>query len=289
MKKNVILVVNPISGATDKSEIIEAVLHFAENAGLNVVPFFTSGENDIAKIQSIYELHKPERIIVAGGDGTIKMVSEALQYQDIILGIIPAGSANGLALDLGLVLTLEENVDIAFQNHFIELDAITINGRMSIHLSDLGLNAELIKNFESSAIRGKIGYALQTVSTLVENESPFIVKISADNRELISEATMIVIANCKMYGTGVVINPNGDMNDGKFELIVLKNLDLVVFWQFLTGNIPVDSEDIEIISCEKAFIETDFPVNFQMDGEYCGRGTKFDVKILRKQIKVAIP
>jgi diacylglycerol kinase family enzyme len=53
---------------------------------------------------------------------------------------------------------------------------------------------------------------------------------------------MIVIANSKKYGTGVVINPNGVMNDGKFEIIILKNLDLVVFGKIITGNMPLNQK-----------------------------------------------
>jgi len=288
LKKNVILVVNPISGGVDKSEIIDEVIHFSESKGLNAVLYTTSGENDVAKINVLYETHKPERIIVVGGDGTIKLVTEAIQERDVILGIIPAGSANGFALDLDLMLTLEENLSIAFQNNFIELDVIKINGKISLHLSDLGLNAELVKNFEKSTIRGKIGYALHAFTTLMDSDDPFVANILTNNQDITCEATMIVIANSKKYGSGVVINPNGVMNDGKFELIVLKNLDLVVFWQIITGDISIDSEDIEVISCEKAIIKTNFPVSFQMDGEYCGTETKFDIEILHKQIKVAI-
>jgi diacylglycerol kinase family enzyme len=58
---------------------------------------------------------------------------------------------------------------------------------------------------------------------------------------------MIVIANSQKYGTGVTINPNGAMDDGKFELVILKNLDLVVLGKIISGNMPLDSVDVEII------------------------------------------
>ena len=79
------------------------------------------------------------------------------------------------------------------------------------------------------------------------------------------------------------------MNDGKFELVILKNLDLFVFGKIITGNIPVGSEDVEIISTDKATVTTNVPVSFQIDGEYCGAETKLDIHILHKQMKVAIP
>src|SRR5204862_6451813 len=98
-----------------------------------------------------------------------------------------------------------------------------------------------------------------------------------------------VIANAKKYGTGVVINPNGLLNDGKFELVILKNLDLIVFVKILTGNIPLNSDDVDIISTDMATIITDTPTCFQIDGEYCGFEKELDVKILPHKIKIAVP
>jgi diacylglycerol kinase (ATP) len=63
--------------------------------------------------------------------------------------------------------------------------------------------------------------------------------ISFNNELTEYKARMIVIANSIKYGTGVVINPNDIMNDGKFEIIILKNLDLVVFSKIITGNTPL--------------------------------------------------
>src|SRR5690606_15024666 len=158
-----------------------------------------------------------------------------------------------------------------------------------LHLSDIGLNAELIKNYENSNIRGKLGYAIQSFNTLRDQETPFIAKIKVNDIEIIAEAKMVVIANAKRYGTGVTINPFGKMDDGKFEIIILKNLDLVLFGKIITGNMPLNSEDIEILSAEKALITTNIPVHFQIDGEYYGEVQRLDIKMLKKQMKVAVP
>lgn len=288
MKKNIIIVVNPVSGAVEKKEIVDSTLLFAKNENLESILYETSGKKDVENIKNLYNIHKPERIIIIGGDGTIRMVAEAIAKEDVILGIIPAGSANGFALDLDLQLTLEKNLEVAFLHQFMEVDIITINGKISIHLSDLGLNAELIKNYEQGEIHGKWGYALNTITTLFDSGEPFTAKIKANNETFGYVARMIVIANAKKYGTGVVINPNGVMNDGKFELVILKNFDLIIFGQIISGNMPSDPDDVEIISTDKATIELDAPVSFQIDGEYCGTETKLDIKILHKQLKIAV-
>ncbi|CAI2766854.1 diacylglycerol/lipid kinase family protein [Flavobacterium collinsii] len=289
MKKNILFVVNPISGDLDKSDLIADVQEFATTHHFDLEVYETTGKNDQKKVQALYNQYQPERIVVAGGDGTIKMVAEAMEQFDIIIGILPAGSANGLSVDLNLPDTIEENLKIAFLHHYIEMDMICINGKKSIHLSDIGVNANLVKNYEESNLRGFWGYALQAYSALKESEEPFVATISANNETVEHTARMIVIANSQKYGTGVIINPNGAMNDGKFELVILKSLDLLLIGKIITGNMPIDSDDIVIISTDKATIKTDYPVNFQIDGEYCGAQTDLEIHILHKQMKIAIP
>jgi len=289
LKKNIIFVVNPISGDLDKSDLIEAAQEFAATNQFDLEVYETTGKNDQKNIQSLYSQYLPERIVVAGGDGTIKMVAEAMEQQNVIIGILPAGSANGLSVDLNLPATIEENLKIAFLHHYIEMDMICINGKKSIHLSDIGLNADLVKNYEASNLRGFWGYALQAYTTLVDSNEPFVATITANKKTVQHTARMIVIANSQKYGTGVTINPNGAMNDGKFELVILKNLDLLLIGKIITGNMPIDSGDVVIISTDKADIKTDYPVSFQIDGEYCGAQKSLEIHILHKQLKIAVP
>lgn len=289
MKKNILFIVNPISGDLDKADLTAQVQEFSGSNNINLSLYETTGENDIKNIQQLYLEKNPERVVVAGGDGTVKMVAEAMEEQDVIIGILPAGSANGLSVDLNLPSSIEENLPIAFFNPFIEMDMICINGKKSIHLSDLGLNADLVKNYEESDVRGFWGYALQAFSTLKDSEDPFTATITANNTTVRHTARMIVIANSQKYGTGVVINPNGSMNDGQFELVILKNLDILLIGKIITGNMPIDSDDVVIIPTDQATITTNRPVNFQIDGEYCGAQTHLDIHILHKQMKIAIP
>lgn len=282
------MVVNPISGDVDKAQFVEAVSFFAKKENLELILYETIGEGDVVKIRELYKEHQPERILVAGGDGTIKMVAEAIEKHDVILGILPAGSANGLSVDLNLPITLEENLEIAFYGKYIEIDMIAINGKKSLHLSDIGLNADLVKNYENGETRGMWGYAVQAYTTLKDLQDPFEATITANNQTITCVARMIVIANSQKYGTGVIINPDGQMNDGKFELVIIKNLDLIVFGKIITGNMPIGSDDIEIISTDSATIKTNIPVNFQIDGEYCGAKSILEISILHKQLKVAV-
>lgn len=288
MKKNILLVVNPISGDIDKTDLIDIVAQFTAIKNRNFILYETQGAGDILNIKKLYHELDPERIIIAGGDGTIKMVGEALEHDDVIFGILPAGSANGLATDLGLPASIEDCLDVIFKDKFMEIDMVEINGKKSLHLSDIGLNAELIKNYENGTIRGKLGYAIQAISTFMDREEPFRALIEVNQMRIECEVRMIVMANSQKYGTGVVINPTGVIDDGKFELIILKNLDLFVLGQIIAGTAIVEPENIEIISTDYAKITTSRPVNFQIDGEYCGTETVLNIRISPSKMKITI-
>jgi len=289
-QKKFLFVINPISGGSDKTALVDATKDFAAKENIEIILFETTGNDDEKQIADLYEKHKPERVLVAGGDGTIKMTAEALEHIDVVLGVLPAGSANGLSVDLNLPSELEEILQIAFHGDYMEMDMVIINGKKSLHLSDIGVNAELIRKYEEGSIRGKIGYALQAINTLANLEEPFHVTVNADGRTIETEARMVVIANTQKYGTGVTINPIGIMDDGKFEIVILKNLDLSIISKILAGNIIVTTgEDVDIISAKEALITTNFPVCFQIDGEFCGEEDRLEVKILHKQMKVAVP
>ncbi|MFL9830579.1 diacylglycerol kinase family protein [Flavobacterium sp. ST-87] len=287
-KKNVIMVVNPISGGVNKAGLIDQVSHYAKYLNINLYCFETTGIDDLEKLRDYYQQFHPERVIIAGGDGTIKLVAEALEQYDVIFGILPVGSANGLATDLGLTKTQEENIAIAFEDSFVEIDYIMINDKMCIHLSDLGLNADLIKNYEKSAVRGKVGYALQIFKTLMNAGKSFHVSIKNDEQLIETKAQMIVIANSQKYGTGVVINPIGIMSDGKFELIILRKITFSVFFKIVMGKIPISSGHVTVISTDKAMISINKPTSFQIDGEYCNKETQLKIAISTKKLKVAI-
>jgi len=289
MDTKALFIVNPISGGSDKTEIKNAVENYAAEHGINLYVFETTGENDEEKTTELFKKHKPSRVIVAGGDGTVKFTAETLGHEDVIIGFIAAGSANGLAADLDFPSDLTEQIDIAFGNHTIDVDMICINGIKSLHLSDIGLNAEMIKRYEDGAIRGKLGYAIQALNTLTTSEGPFRAKITANGETIETEAKMIVMANSQKYGTGVTINPSGKMDDGIFEIVILKNLDFSVISKFVMGNIPLESGEVKIIATDSATITTDVPVHFQVDGEYCGEETHLDIKILHRQMQLAVP
>src|SRR5690606_29152308 len=182
MKKNghILLIVNPISGNTNKKGIIEMLE--SQLSGIPVKKYETTGKKDGKKVRRLIKKYRPKRILIIGGDGTIKLVAENLKHHSAILGIIPAGSANGLARDLDIPTSPKRYVPIALGNKTREIDAISINDQFCLHISDFGLNAELIKKYEESNSRGKFGYFINSISTLYDTNMPYDFKVKANGK-----------------------------------------------------------------------------------------------------------
>ncbi|MDT0651591.1 diacylglycerol/lipid kinase family protein [Autumnicola edwardsiae] len=287
--KEILLVVNPIAGDIDKKEMVEDFKAIAARINTEVFIYHTKGERDIEHVKNIAKERKPVRIVAAGGDGTIKLVAEAIRGMDITLGIIPSGSANALALNLNLPKNLEEQINVALGEHYLNIDLISLNDELGLHMSDLGINAELIDNYESSSFRGKFGYLLQTIPTLIQSKYPFEFIIETENCTTTENGVLLAIANASKYGTGAKVNPKGKLDDGIFEILIFKNLDILEIMKTLRNEVNLSPEFLKILQLKKARISCKEPVAFQIDGEYRGEVNTVDVKILSEKIKIAVP
>lgn len=288
-EKNILLVVNPISGNLEKEDLIVMVEEKTSSLKQVLTIMETTGEDDEERIKSIINEIQPIRVIVAGGDGTVLTIAKCIYDTDIVMGIIPAGSANGLAVNFNIPDTLEKQIEVAFSECFLKIDALFLNDKMCLHIADLGMNAELIKNFESSGIRGKFGYFLQTIPTIFKSDSPYEFEIETSEGVFKETGILLAIANANKFGTGATINPNGKMTDGLFEILIFKKLDFIEILKTLQDNPEMSSEFMETYSTDKATIKSKKEVPFQIDGEYLGLHSEIKVKIEKQKINIALP
>ncbi|MFC6861071.1 diacylglycerol/lipid kinase family protein [Zunongwangia atlantica] len=286
--RNILMVVNPISGGEEKDDLIKEVRRAVEQNNCKFHLFKTKGENDIKKIKAEIDKTSPERVLVVGGDGTVKIVAEALFDKDLPIAIFPAGSANGLALNLGIPEKRKQQIEVALGDNFTSLDVLQINDELCLHLSDIGLNAELIKNYESASIRGKFGYLMQSIPTLIKSKYPYEYEVEVNGETFYHKGIMLAIANCTKYGTGAKINPEGKHDDGKFEIVIFKNLDITEILGTLREDVKFDPAFAETISTEQAIIKCKKPIAFQIDGEFIENTQKIAVKIAEKDLKIAV-
>ncbi|MGM0390438.1 MAG: diacylglycerol/lipid kinase family protein [Bacteroidota bacterium] len=287
--KKVLLVVNPISGALDKFELIKKIELEVKGIDADLKIFQTTGEDDLLNLEKRIQELKPCRIIIAGGDGTIKLTAEALKERDIAVGIIPAGSANGLATNLHLPVNIEKQIKIALSDTFKKIDIILIDDEYCLHMADFGINAELIGKYSESNIRGKLGYILNSIPTLLESEYPFEFEIEVNNQTFKKEGILLAIANANSYGTGANVNPKGKIDDGYFEILIFKHFDIFKILKTLRNEVDYDPEFMETISTKEAIISCTSPVAFQIDGEYLGRKESIRAKMLPTKLSVAVP
>lgn len=287
--KHILFIVNPISGDKNKENLIHLVGNELKVKKIELTLYETKGEGDEKEIQNILNENTIVRVFVAGGDGTIKMVADAILDQNIPLAIFPAGSADGFALNFDIPPTIEEQLKVGLKNNIFRIDLVKIDEHISLYLADFGVNAELIQNYDNALWRGKIGYLMQTIPTLVNSKHPYQFEITAGNKKMQVEASLLSIANCRKYGTGACINPNGVMDDGKFEIIVFKSLNLIEIVKTFTNQSELDSDFADTYSVSSATISCEIPVPFQIDGEYLGELTEVEISILKKALQFCVP
>lgn len=284
-----LLVINPISGGSDKVDIIKDIQEIALKQQATLEVYQTTGDDDENHIKNLIEEKAIDRILVAGGDGTIQLVAKAIEGLNIPIGIIPAGSANGLASNFNLPETLEDQVKLIFGDHFIDMDVISVNGHLCVHIADIGINAHLIKNYEDSSLRGKLGYALQTIPTLIESDLPYHFSINITGETIQKEGIMIAIANANQFGTGAVINPEGKMNDGIFEVLIFKKFNVIDILKTLSETSERDPEFVESFATKQVTVHCDKKVHLQVDGEYLGEVDTIEAQIEPSKIRIMLP
>ncbi len=231
----------------------------------------------------------PLTIIAVGGDGTVTMLANIIAGSDVVLGILPAGSANGTAKELGIPENAIEALRIILNNKTKNCDLIKINEiSYCLHPSDVGLNAQLIKHFDEGKLRRKLGYALVILKTLWHREK-MQVAVKVNNTEVRRDAFMVVLANGTRYGTGAVINPEGSLNDGLFEVIIVKKLSPGALLKTLFNPRVFNPKNIEIIKSTSVKINMRRRMHFQIDGEYQGKIKHVAARICPGILKIIVP
>ena len=287
MNRDLLLVINPVSGTIDdKSETVALIKEKLEDQDIRLRVWETSGDGDQAKIRKLVQEEQFDAVLIGGGDGTIKMVVEAVLESKHTVGIIPLGSANGLATSLG-ISNLDAAIEAIVDSKEINMDAIKINGELSLHLSDFGFNASLIKKFEDGGERGMLSYFKSSVAQLFDVK-PYRFELVVDEKVEQIEAKMLVIANGNRYGTGALINPVGQINDGLFEIIALDPAgldDLVrISIALFRGNLN-EMESVKTWQASKAEIRNLDGADFQIEGELLGKVEGVRIEVLDQPIR----
>jgi len=281
-----LFIINPGSGShsINLKEVIS--IHF-EQKQIETDLFELPDDCSLDKIKAKISESNADKVIAVGGDGTLKLVAECLLNSEIPIGIIPAGSANGMAKELGIPTDITDALNLLETGEAKKIHVVKLNDEICIHLSDLGFNAYLVKRFDSLQERGMWGYAKATWHALW-NHKRMDVELKLKNEIVKSRAAMVAIANATMYGSGLKINPDGKLDDKLFEIILVKDYSYLEILKIWITKLPFNPKKIEIFQTDEVKIFSKHKAHFQIDGEYIGKVNTVEAKILPAAISVIV-
>lgn len=288
MSDTLLFVINPISGGKQKKDHQAAIQDYFQKLPHKIEFFLLNSKNDEEEFDKRIKQLNPQKVVAVGGDGTVGMVAKKILGTDMQLGIIPAGSANGMARELNISQSIDEALNTVEKGIVRKADAICINNEICLHLSDIGINARLIKYFEEGDRRGILGYAKVALKALLRKQNIRVI-IQAKEKEIKRDAFMVVLANASKYGTGAVINPQGDLYDGLFEVVIIRQLGIATLLKAWLRPQSFDPKKIEVIQAKAVHIETHRKVHFQVDGEYKGKVQIVEAEILPGELNIVLP
>jgi diacylglycerol kinase (ATP) len=288
-RQKLLFIINPVSGGKEKHNREAEIRSYFKDTKHTIEFYLLNGETDRISVQHHIKSVCPDKVIAVGGDGTVKMLAEILKGTQRIMGIIPAGSANGMAKELNIPLNMKDALDIIVKGQPQYIDAILINKKeICLHLSDMGLNAMLVKYFHGYNQRGMWGYARSVFRVLWQKQKIYAT-ITTDSGTIKRKAYMIVLANASKYGTGASINPTGELDDGAFEVVIVRKLHLWSLMKMLMAHKTFNVEKIEIIRTKKLILKSLRKRYFQVDGEYRGRVKEIRAEISPRCIHLMVP
>ncbi|QNL50526.1 NAD(+)/NADH kinase [Olivibacter sp. SDN3] len=281
-------IVNSFSGNRhlDYTQIIQNYF----KATSHITHFYPLPKNcSIQAIKGAIARYNPDRVIAVGGDGTVKLAAECLMGTSIPLAIIPAGSANGMAKEMNIKSNPKSALDTVIHGIPRRVHALLINKQLSIHLADIGINARIIKKFQSSKERGMTGYAKAAWQTFKRHKKMHVT-ITTGQKMWARKAEMVVIANGTTYGTGVKINKTGSLYDDHFEVIIVKWFSLLELLKMcFSFKTPFNPFKTEIIQTDKVTLKIKENTFFQIDGEYIGKVNLIEAEIIKEALYIISP
>jgi diacylglycerol kinase (ATP) len=289
--KRIVFIVNPKAGTNMQARIRESVNLHLNHKKFEYGIWFTkhSGHaTDLAKkaIEEGYEI-----VVAVGGDGSINEVASALIGTEVALGIIPAGSGNGLAMHLGY----GRNMDAAMKklNKATEkvIDCGTLNGRPFFNVAGLGFDGMVSNLMKDSGKRGFFNYMVKSVEAGLKYEPKSHV-IEANGQVLEYKCFTISVANGPMYGYNFNIAPGAKLDDNALEIVILKDAPR---WQYfaytplMLNNKIYEAPFTEHFSANSVVIRSNGKNLVHVDGEGMEIEGDLTFKVIHKALKILVP
>jgi YegS/Rv2252/BmrU family lipid kinase len=287
------IIINPISGgvsprgARARAQIALAVVDAHGDPAEVLLTEGVGHARELAKAA----VRRGARLVLAwGGDGTINEVASALAFDDVPLGIVPAGSGNGLARELGVHPRPERAIADALQAVPKPMDLGEIDGRLFANMAGIGFDAHIAAAFATATRRGFVGYAGITARALT-SYVPQRYRVTIDGVSTEHRAILVTIANSAQFGNNARIAPGARVDDGALDLVVMEEqsrIATVCHLPRLFNGTVARVHGCTIRRIRHATIEADRPMTFHVDGEPVAGGTALRARIHPGALMIAV-
>lgn len=214
-----------------------------------------------------------ERIVAAGGDGTINEIVNGIAGKNVALGLLPIGTMNVFATELGLPSNdLRACWEIIRQNRIRPVDLPSANGKHFVQLAGVGLDAQVVKETSRSFKRnfGPLSYLISAAQ--IASRQPPRLWIESENA-VMEEGSFVLVGNGRLYGGRLPFFKQAIIDDGLLDVIVFKRLSYVEIIRYLQNVIftqQITAPDVEYFQTKRLRVSSEEQVPVEADGELIG-------------------
>ena len=218
--KQIMIIINPISGTASKHGIDEIIRHEATRYGLATDIRFTTGPDDATHLASEAIEKGYYGVVACGGDGTVNETAKALCGSKVAMGIIPMGSGNGLARHLNIPMTIKGAMKVIAEDRVMPCDYGTANGKPFFCTFGMGFDATVTYKFSEKGKRGLSTYLQTTLDEFVKYRSEEYT-IIANGKTITEKALLVACCNASQYGNNAYIAPAASIKDGLLDITII--------------------------------------------------------------------
>ena len=294
MEKNfnkIVAIINPISGVGSKDKIPEMIRKRCKEKGIALTVVKTKYAGHAAEMTQKAVTDKAGCVIAVGGDGTVNEVARNLIHSDVVLGIIPSGSGNGLARELHIPMDVRSAIDVIFTNHISTIDACKANGHTFFCTCGVGFDAVVSAEFAKEKRRGQLTYLKEIIENYLDYR-PEKYELHINDNTIHEKAFLITCANASQYGNNAFIAPNADINDGKMDVTILSPFNVLdigpLTIQLFTKTIDKNSK-IKTFRTKEARIVRQKAGVMHIDGDPVMASKDIELSVINSALHVLTP
>jgi len=284
---NTAIILNPAAGSEQAERWRERIESIAHGCAL----FMTSRSGE-AEAMARHAAEKGfKKIAAAGGDGTINEVVNGLVGSNAALGLLPLGTVNVFAMELGLPANnLEFCWDVIQGDNVRFVDLPSANGKYFVQLAGVGLDAQVVKE-TSLAFKRSLGPLSYLISAAqIAARKPPRLLIESENAP-VDEASFVLVGNGRRYGGPFPFFKHAVLDDGLFDVVAFKRLgylEIIKYLQDVVFSSDIRVPEVEYFQTRHLRITSDQDVPVELDGELVGT-CPVDFRIREKGLRVLAP